>query len=78
MAKVKVRIGVVFSAKEVEVDVDGELSEILERVEGAISGGERTLTITSDKGKTVLVPVDKLAYAEIEDADKGGGIGFSR
>lgn len=78
MAKTKVKVGVVFAAKELEVEVEGATPEVLERIQGAIAGGEKVIAVTNDKGKTVVIPIDKLAYVEVEDAEKAGGIGFGR
>lgn len=76
MATTKVHLGVVFSAKELELEVEGEAGEVLESLAGAIGAGEKLVRVTDSKGKTVLVPTDKLTYVEVEDGSKGGGIGF--
>lgn len=76
MATTKVHLGVVFSAKELELEVEGEADEVLESLAGAISTGEKIVRVTDSKGKTVVVPTDKLTYVEVEDGSKSGGIGF--
>jgi len=78
MAKTKVKVGVVFAAKELDVEVEGEMADVLERIQGALSGDDKIVSITNDKGKTVVIPTDKLAYVEVEDGEKSGGIGFGR
>lgn len=76
MATTKVHLGVVFSAKELELEVEGETGDVLESLTSAISADDKFVRVTDSKGKTVVVPTDKLTYVEVEDGAKAGGIGF--
>lgn len=77
MATTKVHLGVVFSAKELELEVEGETGDVLDSLTNAIASDEKYVRVTDSKGKTVVVPTDKLTYVEVEDGARSGGIGFS-
>ena len=74
--KVKVAVGVMFSAKELEFDVDGTATELQATIQSQIDGGAKVLTFSDGEGKRVVVPVDKLCYVELTDASKSKSIGF--
>lgn len=76
MSTTKVHLGVVFSAKELELEVEGEAGDVLESLTKAIGADDKFVRITDSKGKTVVVPTDKLTYIEVEDGSRSGGIGF--
>jgi hypothetical protein len=59
-----VKIGVVYTAKELIVDVDGEADEVRSTVESALAGGDAVLWLVDRRGRRVGVPADKLAYVE--------------
>ena len=59
-----VKIGVVYTAKELIVDVDGEADEVRSSIEKALAGGNAVLWLVDRKGRRVGVPADKLAYVE--------------
>jgi hypothetical protein len=62
---VEVRIGVTYTPKEIEVELDAESrDQIVKDVEAALSG-EGVLWLTDKKGRTVGVPAAKVAYVEI-------------
>jgi hypothetical protein len=67
---VEIRIGVVHSPKEVRVEVDGDGAEQVQAVEQALAGKESVLWLKDKLGNRSGVPVDKIAYVEIE-ADHG-------
>ena len=62
-----VRIGVLHTAKELELDLgdDGDADKLAKEVEAAISGGEGMLWLTDRRGRRVGVPAQRLAYVEI-------------
>ena len=43
----------------------------------AIESKEQLLTLTDDRGRTLCIPVDKLAYVEIS-GESGRRMGFAR
>jgi hypothetical protein len=73
---VKVAVGVMFSAKELEFEVGGKAADLQESIQAQIDGGAKVLTFDDGEGKRVVVPVDKLCYVELTDASKSKPIGF--
>jgi hypothetical protein len=77
---VDVRIGVTYSPKELDLELeDGvDAAGIRSQVEAALGGGDSSvLWLTDKRGRQVGVPVGKIAYVEI-GTDKGGrSIGFA-
>jgi hypothetical protein len=72
----EVRIGVVYSARELTVDTDDSVESVSSAIESALSGGDALLWLTDTRGRRVGVPVDKIAYVEVA-ADAGGRkVGF--
>ena len=74
---VDVRIGITQTPKELEVELaddtdrDALLAQIAEQMES-----EGTLTLTDRRGKTVLVPVAKVAYVEVGASATARRVGF--
>ena len=66
----EVRIGVVYTARELNVETDDSVDVVSEAVESALSGGDSMFWLTDTKGRRVGVPTDKIAYIEIA-ADAG-------
>jgi hypothetical protein len=64
---VEVKIGVQYAARELVVDSAQSPAEVEELVTEALASG-KVLTIVDDKGRRVIVPIDKLAYIEIAEA----------
>jgi hypothetical protein len=72
----EVRIGVVYTAREMTVETDDSADTVAEAVDSAISNGDAMFWLTDSKGRRVGVPVDKIAYVEVA-ADAGGRkVGF--
>jgi len=72
----EVRIGVVYSARELTVDTDDSVDAVTSAVDSAMSQGESILWLTDSKGRRIGIPVDKIAYVEVA-ADAGGRkVGF--
>ncbi len=74
--EMEVRLGVVYSHRELTVEVDGEPSDIQAQVEQTLRDRESVLWIDDSKGQRVGVPVDKLAYVEIVGEDSRSQVGF--
>jgi hypothetical protein len=73
---VDVRIGVTYSPKELELELDGDDPDKLKaEIDGAL-GGSGALWLTDRRGRQVAVPVDKVAYVEIGSPDDSHRIGF--
>jgi aspartate oxidase len=65
---VEVKIGVQFAPRELVVESAQSQADIEEAVTEAISGRGGVLTLVDEKGRRVMVPIDKLAYIEIAEA----------
>jgi len=73
----EVKIGVVYSAKELSVELDdGKADELVATVEAALKGGAPVIWLTDKKGRRVGVPSDKVAYIEVAEEDAAKRIGF--
>lgn len=60
----EVRIGVQQTVKEVVLTSDRTPDEVVADVSAALSSGE-LLTLVDSRGRTVLVPADRIAYVEV-------------
>ena len=72
----EIRIGVVYTARELNVETDDSVDSVTATVESAISAGDGVLWLTDKKGRRVGVPVDKIAYVEIVTDAGGRKVGF--
>ncbi len=72
----EVRIGVVYSAKELSVELEGKGDEIVATIEDALKGGAPVIWLTDKKGRRVGIPSDKVAYIEVADEDQAKRVGF--
>lgn len=70
-----IRIGVQNTAREVALESNESPSEVNAKVAAAINDGS-VLTLTDDKGRTVIVPGDKIAYVEV-GVPTTGKVGFA-
>ena len=68
----EVKIGVQHSPRELVVDSPKTPDEIAADVASAMSGGTKDglLTLEDERGRRILVPVDRIAYVEIAQADQ--------
>jgi hypothetical protein len=75
---VDVRIGVTYSAKEIDVELgdDADAAELRSEIEAVLRDGESVLWLTDRKGRQVGVPVAKVAYVEIGSPHDDRRIGF--
>jgi hypothetical protein len=76
---VEVRIGVTYTPKEIEVDLDDDTDrdKLITAIEEAVSNEGRMLWLTDRKGRRVGVPSAKLAYVEIGAEASERRVGFS-
>jgi hypothetical protein len=67
---VEVKIGVQYAARELTVDSGQSAEEIEAALTAALSPkGSGVFALTDDRGRRVVVPVDKLAYVEIGESE---------
>jgi hypothetical protein len=72
----EVRIGVVYTARELTIETDETAEQVSAAVESALQNGNSLLWLTDSKGRRVGVPTDKIAFVEVA-ADAGGRkVGF--
>ena len=73
----EVKIGVIYSAKELSVELDGgKADDVVAAVEDALKGGAPVIWLTDKKGRRVGVPTDKIAYIEVAEEDQTKRVGF--
>jgi hypothetical protein len=74
---VDVRIGIVQTAKELEVEMgdDVDRDKLLKQVEAALAG-DAVLWLTDRRGRRVGVPVEKVAYVEVGAPTPDRRVGF--
>ena len=70
----EVKIGVQNAARELHIDTDESSDSIQKQVTDALASGG-VLTLADNKGRKVVVPVEKLAYVEIGHGTLGQ-VGF--
>jgi len=63
---VEVKIGVQYAHRELVLESTQSPAEVEQAVAEALSAGG-TLSLVDDKGRRVIVPIDKLTYVEIAD-----------
>ena len=75
---VDVRIGIVQSAKEVEVELgdDAERDAVIAQIEGSLAKAEGVLWLTDRKGRQVAIPVPRIAYVEVGAPVSERRVGF--
>jgi len=73
---VEVKIGVQYAPRELVLDSAQTPAEVEATVSDAIGKGEGILSLVDEKGRRVIVPVDKIAYVEIAEA-QSRPVGFS-
>ena len=68
----EVKIGVQHSPRELVVDSPKSPDEIAAEVSKAMSGASKDglLTLEDERGRRIVVPVDRIAYVEIAQPDQ--------
>ena len=68
----EVKIGVQHSPRELVIDSPKTPDEIAADVAAAMTGATKDglLSLVDDRGRRLVVPVDRIAYVEIAPADK--------
>jgi hypothetical protein len=73
----EIRIGIVQSMKEIDVDLpeDADRDKVMKEVEQALNS-ETVLWLTDRKGRRVGVPSSRIAYVELGTPSSGRVVGF--
>jgi hypothetical protein len=66
---VEVKIGVQHAPRELLVEVNLTADDIERTVNNALQDDDGLLSLTDERGRRVLVPVDRLAYVEIGEPE---------
>ena len=72
----EVRIGVVYSARELVLEMDDDSNTVTAAVEAAVRESNPMLWLTDTKGRKVGIPTDKLAYVEVAGDASDRKVGF--
>jgi len=72
---VEVKIGVQYGPRELSLESSQSPAEVETAVAEAVAAGGM-LTLMDDRGRRVMIPVDKLAYVEIAESSPRP-VGFS-
>jgi hypothetical protein len=72
---VEIKIGVQHTNRELVLESAQSGDSVEKVVAEALTGDQRLLVLTDEKGRRVVVPTDKLAYVEI-GAESGHRVGF--
>ena len=72
----EIRIGVIYTARELVVDVDDSPEQVTKTVDDALGGSTSMLWLTDKKGKQVGVPTDKIAFVEVASDAGDRQVGF--
>ena len=72
----EIKIGVQHTPREIVLESGQSAQEVESAVTAALSGATQLLSLTDARGRTVLIPADRLAYVEIgEQAVRKVGFG---
>lgn len=63
----EVKIGVQYAPRELSIESAQTSDEVEKAVTDAISGDSGVLSLQDERGRRIIVPVDKIAYVEIAE-----------
>jgi hypothetical protein len=73
---VEVKIGVQYAPRELVLESAQSPAEVEAAVTEALNASDTVLSLVDEKGRRVIVPVNKIAYVEIAEA-ASRPVGFS-
>jgi len=76
---VDVRIGVTYSPREIDLQLDDstDRDDLRKHVEEVLANGEGVLWLTDRNGREVAVPAKKIAFVELGSERENRSFGFS-
>ena len=74
----ELRIGVVHTPKELNLELDGTADEIVGSIDKALADGTPILWVTDTKGRRIGIPTTRLAYVEVDEDGGSKRVGFGR
>ncbi|SDS37285.1 DUF3107 domain-containing protein [Corynebacterium timonense] len=63
-----IKIGLAESPRELVITTTGDQEDLLSRITRAIEGGEPTLTLTDDRGRSFIIRTERISYVEVGNA----------
>ena len=74
----ELRIGVVHTPKELNLELDGTADEIVGTIDKAMTDGTAIVWVTDSKGRRVGIPTAHIAYVEVDEDGANKRVGFGR
>jgi DNA-binding MurR/RpiR family transcriptional regulator len=74
----EIRIGVVHTPKELNLELDGTADEVVGTIDKALADGAPVVWLTDTKGRRVGVPASRIAYVEVDEDAGNKRVGFGR
>ena len=74
----ELRIGVVHTAKELNLELDGTADEVVGTIDKAMADGTPVIWLTDSKGRRVGIPAGRIAYIEVDEDGGNKRVGFGR
>ncbi len=71
----EVKIGVLHTPREIVLESNQTQDEVTEAVAAALKSVDGTLNLTDEKGRSVIVPANLVAYVEIAASERAR-VGF--
>lgn len=71
----EVKIGVTHANRELSLETSQSAEKVQKAISEALSGEGGLLMLSDDKGRSVYIPAEKLAYVEIV-GESGRRVGF--
>lgn len=73
-----VRIGVLHTAKELDIEMSSEtdIDDVRADIEAVVGAGEGMLWLTDKRDRQVGIPVERIAYIDLTPKPSSGRIGF--
>ncbi|NJP69044.1 DUF3107 family protein [Streptomyces spiramenti] len=72
----EIKIGVQHTPREIVLESGQSAEDVKNAVTAALTGKEKVLSLTDERGREIIIPADRLAYVEIgESAARRVGFG---
>lgn len=74
----EIRIGVVDSPKEINLEIKEGVEDLVKRIDEALMNGTSVLWLQDEKDRRIGIPSNKVAYVEIDPESAPRSVGFKR
>ncbi len=74
----EIRIGVVDSPKEINLEISEGVEDLVKRIDEALNTGTSVLWLQDEKDRRIGIPSNKVAYVEIDPESAPRSVGFKR